>query len=441
MSPEEPFSGYISQEDIHSHLNRVHLVGTLQGGGNKTDLALRTNQALLDFLLQHGASSLTTAQFVKDLLTCAGTTRLQQILSVRDPDAKLEQIKSTALHFQIALPEFADFDLDTTKRLRRNATKRFMDQPSHKANEFVLSPNLFHDAKGEAICNAFDQSKSEGVFLIDAADAESFQTSHHQAVKPCVMIILGPVCPIPSKHCHSCNLPATDSQGTKVVIATCVHILGEMKAFMFGADQEDIAVEATSILAFTAWRTEMKEQLWTQLCEGPLKTIWKTFSIDPAKNVVDKPWGRSWRNETASVDPSDAHSFQVHVRVYTSVTSTILAQSGVQGIFVNPKSADGNTVDTSFAVIWLRDKDRSQAIAETQKVPEHAGLVLSHKGKRGYGIRVPSTAFEEAQGILLPTNPKHAHIPANCYMKLSPLPHGVTHTMTSVHGFKNKHLP
>ena len=427
MSPEEPFSGYISQEDIHSHLNRVHLVGALHGGGNKTDLAIRTNQALMDFLLQHGASSITTSQFVKDLLTCAGTTRLQQILSVRDPDAKLEQLKSTALHFQIALPEFADFDLDTTKRLRRNATKRLGDMPAHKASEFVLSPNLFHDAKGEAICNVFDQSQADGVFLLDAADAESFQTTHHQAVKPCVMIVLGPVCPISSKQCHSCNLPATDSQGSKVVIATCVHILGEAKAFMFGADQDDISVEATSILAFTAWRTEMTEHLWAQLCEGPLKTIWKTFAIDPAKNVVDRPWGRSWRNETASVDPSDAHSFQVHVRVYTSVTSTILAQSGVKGIFVNPKSTDGNTVDTSFAVIWLRDKDRSQALEETKKVPEHAGLVLSHKGKRGYGIRVPSTVYEEAQGILLPTNPKHAHIPANCYMKLSPLPHGVTH--------------
>ena len=427
LSPEEPFSGYISQEDIHSHLNRVHLVGVLQGGGNKADLALRTNQALLDFLLQNGASSITTAQFVKDLLTCAGATRIQQILSIRDSDAKLDQIKSTALHFQIALPEFAGFDMDTTKRLRRNAAKRFADQPIHRANEFVLSPNLFHGAKGEPICNAFDQSQDEGVFLIDATDAESFNTAHRQAVKPCIMVILGPVCPIPSKQCHACNLPATDSQGAKVVIATCVHMLGEVKAFMFGADQDDIAVEATSILAFTAWRTEMTEHLWNQLCDGPLKTIWKTFSIDPAKNVVDKPWGRSWRDDTASVDPADAHSFQVHVRVYTSVTSTILAQSGVQGIFVSPKSADGTSVDTSFAVIWLRDKDRDQAIQETKKVPEHAGLVLSHKGKRGYGIRIPSTAYEEAQGILLPTNPKQTHIPANCYMKLSPLPHGVTH--------------
>ena len=427
MSPEESFSGYISQEDIHSHLNRVHLVGVLQGGGSKTDLALRTNQALLDFLLQNGASSITTAQFVKDLLTCAGATRIQQILSIRDSDAKLEQVKNTALHFQIALPEFADFDMDTTKRLRRHAAKRFADQPSHKATEFVLSPNLFHDAKGEPICNVFDQSQSEGVFLIDVADAESFNASHRQTTKPCIMVTLGPVCPLLSKQCQACNLPAADSQGAKVVIATCVHILGEAKAFMLGADQDDIAVQATSILAFTAWRTEMTEHLWNQLCEGPLKTIWKTFSIDPAKNVVDKPWGRSWRNDTASVDPCDAHSFQAHVRVYTSVTSTILAQSGVHGIFVNPKSADGNSVDTSFAVIWLKDKDRSQAIQETQKVPEHAGLVLSHKGKRGYGIRVPSTAYEEAQGVLLPTNPKQTHIPANCYMKLSPLPHGVTH--------------
>lgn len=206
-----------------------------------------------------------------------------------------------------------------------------------------------------------------------------------------------------------------------------ISYIGEAKTSLLGADQAEITTEATSVLAFTAWRIEMTDHLRSQLCEGPLKTIWKSFAIDPAKNVVDKPWGRSWRDDTASVDPANAHSFQVHVRVYTSVTSTILAQSGMQGIFVNPKSADGNAVDTSFAVIWLKDKDRQQALEETKKVPEHAGLVLSHKGKRGYGIRVPSTAYEDAQGILLPSNPKHTHIPANCYVKLSPLPHGVTH--------------
>ena len=61
-----------------------------------------------------------------------------------------------------------------------------------------------------------------------------------------------------------------------------------------------------------------------------------------------------------------------------------------------------------------------------KKIPEQAGLVISFKGKRGYGVRVPSTVYEDAQGILNPTLPKQAHIPATCYVKLSPLPHGVT---------------
>lgn len=76
LSPEENFAGYITQEDKDSALNRVHLIGVLSGGGNKTDLALRTNQALTDFLLQHGASSIQTPQFVKEVLTLAGVTRL-----------------------------------------------------------------------------------------------------------------------------------------------------------------------------------------------------------------------------------------------------------------------------------------------------------------------------------------------------------------------------
>lgn len=142
---------------------------------------------------------------------------------------------------------------------------------------------------------------------------------------------------------------------------------------------------------------------------------------------MTKPWGRSWRADNTPVDPEHAQSFQVHVRVYTSISSAILAQSGAQGIFVNPKVADGNAIDPSFAVIWLRDKTRDQALAEAKKIPEQAGLVLSFKGKRGYGLRVPSSVYEEAQGLLTPSVPKQTHIPATCYVKLSPLPHLVTH--------------
>ena len=240
------------------------------------------------------------------------------------------------------------------------------------------------------------------------------------------MAILGPVCPLSNNTCQTRNLPATDIHGSKVVIAACTHVLGTAKVSFHGADQDEIAIEATSVLAFTAWRSETREELWNQLCEGPLRVIWKIFSIDPSKNVVTRPWGRSWRTANAIADPDKAESFQVRVRVYTSVTATVLAQSGAQGVFVNPKNADGANIDTSFAVIWLRDKDRAQALEAAKKIPEHAGLVLSTRGKSGHGLRVPSTVYEEAQSILNPSNPRHAHIPANFYVKLSPLPHGVT---------------
>ena len=427
LSPEENFAGYISQEDRDSALNRVHLVGVLTGGGNKTDLALRTNQTLTDFLLQNGASSIQTPQFVKDVLILAGVTRMQQILAMRDHDAKLEQIKHTALHFHIPLPDFADFDADTTKRVRRFAIKRSEDTPSHQAMEFTLPDTLFKTATGTFVKAGTDRTRSQGVFLIDAPEAETFLTSHQGATEPCIMVVLGPTCPLANRTCRACNLPATDSKGNKDVIAVCVHILGSAKVTLHGEDQDDIATESTSVLAFTAWKSEVTDSLWSELCEAPVRTLWKLFAIDPTKNVVTRPWGRSWRNDTAPTEPDQAQSFQVHVRVFTSIVSTILAQSGSQGVFVNPKTSDGNAVDPSYAIIWLKDKDRTQALEEAKKIPEQVGLVMSSKTKRGYGVRVPSSAYEEAQGILQPSQTKQPHIPATCYVKLSPLPHGVTH--------------
>ena len=376
LSPEENFAGYIAPEDRESPLNRVHLIGVLSGGGSKTDLALRTNQLMTDFLFQNGASSISTPQFVKEVLMLAGVTRIQQILAMRDPSAKLEQLKQTALHFNVPLPEFADLDADNTKRVRRLASKRFSGPNPHQASDFSLSEGLFHDASGAPIANQTDSAQPSGVFLLDASDASSFQEAHQSATQPCVMALLGQVCPLQTKECRSCNLPAVDRHGNKVVIATCVHFLGTAKAILRGADQEEIATESTSALAFTAWRSETTDSLWSDLCEGPLRAIWKFFAIEPAKTVVTRPWGRSWRADGHQVDPDHAESFQVHVRVYTSVVAAILAQSGSQGVFVNPKTNDGTIIDPSYAIVWLRDQDRGQALEAAKKIPEQAGLVL-----------------------------------------------------------------
>ena len=426
LSPEENFAGYIAPEDRESQLNRVHLVGALSGGGNKTDLALRTNQMMTDFLFQNGASSITTPQFVKEVLMLAGVTRIQQILAMRDPSTKLEQLKQTALHFNVPLPEFTDLDADHAKRVRRLVHKRVPSPPLHQASDFSLSEGLFHDASGTPIGNQTDLTQSSGIFLVDPCDASSFQEAHQTATQPCVMVLLGQVCPLQTKACKLSNLPAVDRDGHKVVIAACIHILGTAGVTLRGADQDEITTESTSVLAFTAWRSETTESLWSELCAGPLRTIWKIFAIEPAKTVVTRPWGRSWRAEGQQVDPDQAESFQVHVRVYSSVVATILAQSGSQGVFVNPKTNDGTVIDPSYAIVWLRDQDRGQALESAKKIPEQAGLVLSSKGKRGYGVRVPSSVYEDAQGTLTPSLPKKPHIPATCYVKLSPLPHGVT---------------
>ena len=94
-----------------------------------------------------------------------------------------------------------------------------------------------------------------------------------------------------TKQCYPCNLPASDLQGNKVVIATCIHFLGSAKVTLRGADQEDIPTESTSVLAFTAWHSETTEQLWSELCQGPLRAIWRVFAIEPAKSCRNPAMG------------------------------------------------------------------------------------------------------------------------------------------------------
>ena len=180
---------------------------------------------------------------------------------MRDPDAKLEQIKHTALHFHIPLPEFADFDADATKHVHRAATKRFAEVTLHQAADFTLPANLFKDAAGLSILNGLFRGLSQGVFLIDAGDASTFLESHNKATQPCVMVVLGPTCPLNTKTCQTCNLPATDAQGAKVVIAACVHSSRHSHRGYFGPSFYSMAFRSFRLAIVAALRRTFTDYL------------------------------------------------------------------------------------------------------------------------------------------------------------------------------------
>ena len=424
LTPGFVLQDYISPQVPHDEVQRFHIVGHLTGGGSKVDHAIQVNKQLVTFLLQCGASSITTPKFAAELIQYAGLTRVQQILAVPDEELCLEQVKQTAMHYKVHMPEFADLEHERTKKLRANTRKWKPANIEPKAAQFRLSESLFQTQDGKFLSSGDVSSPGEGVFLLDSSDMQSFLNVNNNKYTHCVAVCLGTRCPIADATCSVHNLPAIDQKDHKVVVATCVHQLGSQKAKLLGSDADDLPSNATTVLALTAWRDEMDDNMWQQILEAPLRTMWKNFNIEPSNTIIPRPWGRSWRDGMRVTDQEHASSFQVHARVYSTAVLTLLAQSGKNGMFITPKGVHGNAVDSSYAIVWMKDKTCAEVIAVAESIDGHAGVVRSFRGKQAYGVRVPSNLYESTMSTLHPDGPKQAHVPANYFGKLSPLPHG-----------------
>ena len=424
LTPSFSFHDYLPQELPSDLVQKFHIVGHLSGGGSKVDHAIQINRQLVTFLLQQGASSITTPKFVADLIQYAGLTRIQQVLSVPDEEIRLDQVKQTAVHYKVTLPEFADPEADRTKKLKAVTRKWKPATSEPKAAQFRLSEALFKTADDQTVANGDTSSPGNGVFLLDSTEMQQFVKLNSKKYTHCVAVCLGANCPIADSSCSVHNLPATDQQDRKVVVATCVHQLGEQKAQLFGSNIDVVCENSTTVLALTAWQAEMDDERWYQLLEAPLRTMWKNFNVEPSNTIIPKPWGRSWRDGMKATDQEHATSFQVHVRVYTTAVATLLAQSGKNGMFITPKGHQGHVADSSYALIWMKDHTREQVIALAESIEGHAGIVRSYRGKQAYGVRVPSDIYEKTLATLQPDGPKRSHMPANFFGRLSPLPHG-----------------
>lgn len=71
-------------------------------------------------------------------------------------------------------------------------------------------------------------------------------------------------------------------------------------------------------------------------------------------------------------------------RLNDGVGQEILGQSGVAGIYFEPRSQDGRKPDDAFRVTWIPKVDKANALSAVQASPEWASLVRS--GHR-YGVR------------------------------------------------------
>ena len=111
-------------------------------------------------------------------------------------------------------------------------------------------------------------------------------------------------------------------------------------------------------------------------------------------------WAWRWADVTGKpVQQRSADLFTVYVRTPESAVPAILAESGWNGYYVEPRAATGSGTDVQFAVVWLPKMTWDDAIAYKRKHEQCLGLA---RVNQKLGLRVKKADEKKMLQIVFP---------------------------------------
>ena len=200
--------------------------------------------------------------------------------------------------------------------------------------------------------------------------------------------------------------------------AILVQIGGMMVEKFAGTQLVNIDSPEVVTLKINVFRDEFADQ-WEVFCRSPIRSIvhlipelkrchedgctcqcWHNVESLPIKEPILDLWRRQFlKHGYKQAEPSKADFFTVFVRVPVCLLTKVLGRSGIGGVYVEPRSADGRTVLTEYMVIWAGKHSLKDLLHLRQTNPAVAGL--ARVGERR-GLRVAASQAQEVHQIVKP---------------------------------------
>ena len=427
-NPEWSIRHYINTDPAPQKPHTIQLIMQIEGGGSKAEAAVKLKEDFTARLLQLGFDPIDTRQFVTQLYQEAGAARLRHMLAMQDEEAFIQQNTLLAQQTRTKLPERHDLEADRNKKVRLQWKSFGVEPSSLNPADLKIEPGTFCRADNSEVTMQTRSGPQEpGIVFIDAADIVAFAKKTRESPPAEILAIVpGTQCPLRDPSCNRLNLQVRTRSDEKVIIAACCHSIGKNPIQQKVSPGDGAKVSESTKAMFVVWRQECPEETWSQLIDAPIQTVFKTLQIIPSEAIAGAPVGRSWRANRQATDPQEADSFCFYARILASMLTSVLKQSGVDGIYVTPKSEHSTLADSRFNVIWTDAHSSEQAFKQIEKLDCALGIIRTSKDRPTYGVRVWAKDFDTAWNLLKPGEPKPKQFAGEYLYKVSPLPEGVT---------------
>lgn len=406
---------------------QIYLILPSQGGGAKDDQRFVAVNKLATVLLSRGFAVADTADYAQKVASKISSGKLIHELSIYEKNKGWDKLKGWLIENGFPLPK-VNPSMEKAATKIQQAIRRKKNLPVYhaKADDFQICADHFmkHDGTPAIVLSSLLGAKT-GVILLDAEDAKPWLSKPGPIVNDSLAcIIVGHQCPCEDKHkCHKILLPVHDKQGHPSVIAGCMHQLGDKDIELPKDHVSKVIVIKSVTCSFTVYREECDDKLWHMIVESPVKSVLQLLSNEIKEEyLVASPWGRSWKNDRTTCSPSEASSFQFHVRVQEDKLKQVMMASGSGPIYITPKD-DNKGLMKGWAVIWLKGCKKDVLVNVTTTDIQHHGLVRTTKG---LGVRVLQKDFEVSFKKLRPSDRVPTSIPATYLFRIQPLPIGMS---------------
>ena len=162
-----------------------------------------------------------------------------------------------------------------------------------------------------------------------------------------------------------------------------------------------------------------------QNCECP---CWHNAEGLPVTDPLVDVWRRQFlQTGFRPCKPANADMYVAFVRVPACLRDQLLASSGLDGLYCEPRSSDGLKIDPAFAVIWTTKLTPAELIHVKQTRSEVIGLARLQERR---GLR---TTAADACDLHKALKPGQVYLPAGQKLEFQggPFPYGVDRTAIS----------
>ena len=342
----------------------------------------------------------------------------------------------------------------TSTRRKNNGSKSAQNAPKQPpaldVSKLTLDGGKFVDEMGNELKQIPVTSlgpASQGVALATISDVEPF-LRHGTAVAP------GPLAiflvnateeqiqtPLQWAQCRTVLRCVLNSE-PMLVQGFLIQLGGEIVSQVTPHQTQDIGDVQAACIKVTIYRDSIVIP-WSDFQAAPVKAIlsllpplqvcpkeanacecdkWHGEPQGGIKDPVLDVWRRQWLNLAFNqVSPNVADAFAVNIRCVKSAEFAILAMSGSNGLFAEPRSLDGKQTVSEYHIIWMPRASISDLQHVKQTTPAVVGL--ARLGSR-LGVRTRSSDASEVSKILRPDAIVLAAGPKSDF-EIGPVPFGM----------------